>query len=80
MTIQEEILISFEKLKLKPDLRQKERGQIVVEYVMILFVAVVLAVYLVSTLVSRSPTTPGILITKWQAILVEIGKDLADSP
>jgi len=73
-------LISFEKLKLKPDLRQKERGQIVVEYVMILFVAVVLAVYLVSTLVSRSPTTPGILITKWQAILVEIGKDLADSP
>jgi len=80
VTIQEEILISFEKLKLKPDLRQKERGQIVVEYVMILFVAVVLAVYLVSTLVSRSPTTPGILITKWQAILVEIGKDLADSP
>ncbi|MDZ4661540.1 MAG: hypothetical protein SGJ18_07960 [Pseudomonadota bacterium] len=73
-------MISFEKLKLKPDLRQKERGQIVVEYVMILFVAVVLAVYLVSTLVSRSPTTPGILITKWQAILVEIGKDLADSP
>ena len=73
-------MFSLREPILKPDHRQKESGQIIVEYVMILFVAVVIAVYLVSALVSRSPTAPGVIITKWQNILVVIGKDLADSP
>ena len=73
-------MLPFEKSNLNPDLRQKESGQIVIEYVMILFVAVIIATTLVSGLVSRSPSSPGILIKKWQAILVVIGNDLADSP
>ena len=55
-----------------------ERGQIIVEYVLLLVIAVGAATLIVSQLVSRDPDEPGIIIGKWQQILTVIGQDLPD--
>lgn len=55
-----------------------QKGQIVVEYVLLLLVAVSVSAILVSNLVSRNPDDPGILVAKWHAILNTIGEDLPD--
>ena len=55
-----------------------KRGQIVVEYVLLLVVAVSISAVLVSRLVSRNPDDPGILVSKWHAILKVIGDDVPD--
>ena len=51
------------------------KGQIVVEYVLLMVVAVGLSAFLVSQLVSRNPDEPGVLVTKWSSILKAIGDD-----
>lgn len=55
-----------------------KKGQIVVEYVLLLVIAVSLAALLISQLVSRNPDSPGLLITKWQSILKVIADDIPD--
>ncbi|MBO9667559.1 MAG: hypothetical protein J7501_12190 [Bdellovibrio sp.] len=55
------------------------RGQIVVEYVLLLVVAVGLAALLVSQLVSRNADDPGVLTLKWHELLKTVGDDLPDS-
>lgn len=60
--------------------RRYSSGQIAIEYVLILIVAVTIAYTLVSFLVSRDPNSPGIIVQKWVAILDAVGRDLADSP
>nr|BFD60280.1 hypothetical protein CKG001_23870 [Bdellovibrio sp. CKG001] len=55
-----------------------KRGQIVVEYVLLLVLAVSLAAILVSRLVSRNADDPGILVAKWHNILEVIAEDLPD--
>jgi len=52
-----------------------QRGQIVVEYVLLLVLAVGLAILLTKQLVSRDPDNGGILTVKWDAILKVIGND-----
>lgn len=54
------------------------RGQIVVEYVLLLVIAVGLAALLTRQLVSRSTDDAGIITAKWNAILTAIGNDLPD--
>lgn len=54
---------------------KNNRGQIVVEYVLLIVVAVTLAFLVAQTLTSRNVDSPGYLIQKWQAIWVAIGKD-----
>ncbi len=54
------------------------KGQIVVEYVLLLVLAVGLAALLVSRLVSRNADNPGILVAKWHKILEVVGDDLPD--
>ena len=56
----------------------KEKGQIVVEYVLLLSIAVTIALLIVTTLVKRDaddPTKSGALIQKWKQIQDAIGKD-----
>ncbi len=60
--------------------RRGERGQIAIEYVLILVVAVTIAVTLTKGLVNRDPQDPGLIIQSWVNILSTVGKDLADSP
>lgn len=55
-----------------------KKGQIVVEYVLLLVIAVSLAALLISQLVSRNPDSPGLLINKWQSILKVIADDIPD--
>ena len=54
-----------------------QSGQIIVEYLLLLLVAVAVAALLVNGLVSRNPDSPGIIIKKWQQILQVIGSDHA---
>jgi hypothetical protein len=54
------------------------RGQIVVEYVLLLVIGVSVAILITSMMVSRNPDSPGFLITKWLDIVRTIGADTAD--
>lgn len=65
----------------KPVLRdslKNRKGQVVVEYVLILFVAVSCAAFLTEALIDRDPTEPGKIISAWNKILSVIGNDLPD--
>jgi hypothetical protein len=55
-----------------------QRGQIVVEYVLLLIIAVGLAYLLVSQMASRNPDNPGFLVAKWHNILKAVGDDYPD--
>lgn len=59
-------------------LRQRNSGQIVVEYVLLLVISVAIALLITTLMVSRNPEEPGFLMAKWQAILTLIGADPAD--
>ena len=54
------------------------RGQIVVEYVLLLVVGVGVAAFITSQMVSRNPESPGFLIKKWSEIVQAIGNDFSD--
>jgi hypothetical protein len=56
-----------------------QKGQIVVEYVLLLVIGVSIAALLVSQLTSRNPDNPGVLVSKWNEILVAIGSDVPDT-
>lgn len=58
--------------------KNEENGQIIVEYVLLLVVAVSIAVLITSLLVSRSADEPGYLIVKWKQIIDAIGSDVVD--
>jgi hypothetical protein len=55
--------------------RRQISGQIVIEYVLLLIIAVGLALIITNTMVSRSPDSPGFLIVKWTQIINFIGMD-----
>jgi hypothetical protein len=50
----------------------------VVEYILLLVIAVGLAALLSKQLVSRNMDDPGIITSKWDQILKAIGNDLPD--
>jgi hypothetical protein len=54
------------------------RGQIVVEYVLLLVIGVSIAILITSTMVSRNPNSPGFLVKKWVDIIKLIGEDTPD--
>lgn len=73
-------------MKQQPDLemanpRKKisdQRGQVVVEYVLLLVIVVTLAVLLTKSLVSRNADDAGIITSKWYQIITAIGKHIPD--
>lgn len=54
------------------------RGQIIIEYLLLLVLAVGLAAMLTKQLVSRSVDDAGVITTKWNAILTAVGADVPD--
>jgi len=57
----------------------QQSGQIVVEYVLLLSIAVTLAMVIISLMVKRDSTDPensGALIQKWRGIQETIAKDV----
>ncbi|MEN0059097.1 MAG: hypothetical protein AAGB31_09695 [Bdellovibrio sp.] len=57
---------------------KNQKGQIVVEYVLLLVIAVSVSALLMSQLVSRNTEEPGVLVSKWHSILQVIGSDTPD--
>ncbi|KYG61760.1 hypothetical protein [Bdellovibrio bacteriovorus] len=55
-----------------------KRGQIVVEYVLLLTIAVGLSALLVKQLASRNSDEPGVLVSKWHNILNVVAQDVPD--
>lgn len=55
-----------------------QRGQIVVEYLLLLTVAVVVATLITKTMISRDPDNPGFVLSAWQGIIQTIGADKPD--
>jgi hypothetical protein len=58
--------------------RQNQAGQIVVEYVLLLLVAVGIAAIVTKSMIGTDKTNPGFVISAWQSLVEEIGKDHAD--
>jgi len=57
---------------------RSSRGQIVVEYVLLLIISVSIAMLITSFMVSRNAETPGFLIRTWRVMLDTMGADPAD--
>lgn len=58
--------------------RNNQSGQIVLEYVLLLVIAVGVAATLTTLLVSRNPESTGMIVSKWNQIIQTIGDDTAD--
>ena len=54
------------------------KGQVVVEYVLLLVIAVGIAAFLVKQLISRNSDDPGIIVSKWYNIMKVVGEDKPD--
>lgn len=63
---------------LSQSISRDRRGQIVVEYVLLLVIGVSVAILITSTMVSRNPDSPGFLVRKWFEIIKLIGEDTPD--
>lgn len=57
---------------------QKVRGQVVVEYVLLLIASVAIATVITKLMVSRDPDNAGFLVDKWNQIQKVIGDDLSN--
>lgn len=55
--------------------KTNRRGQVVVEYVLLMIITASMAALLVKGLASRNPDNPGILISKWCQLLESIAQD-----
>ena len=54
------------------------RGQLIVEYILLLAMAAVVSGIIVSKLASRNPDEPGAIITGWTKVIQAIGADKVD--
>lgn len=68
---------SLEQTTPKSLIRQNS-GQIIVEYILLMFIAVTIATLLTSQLVGRSDGNNGVIISKWVELLDMIGQDVGD--
>ena len=59
------------------DILRQNDGQIIVEYILLLFISVSIATLLTKGLVGRGDD-PGIFITKWSSLITMIGQDIGD--
>ena len=64
------------KLRFSPI--RNRRGQVLVEYLLLLVIAVGIVTILTRQLVSRSEDNPGMIIKAWDGILKSISNDIPD--
>ena len=67
----------LEELNPKPIIRQNG-GQILLEYILLLTVAVGAATLITTRLVGRSADNPGVVIQKWSELVQMVGEDIGD--
>lgn len=57
---------------------RSNRGQLVIEYILLLVVAASVAAILARAFSSRNEDSPGMVVKKWREIQKEIGEDVPD--
>jgi len=57
----------------------RNKGQVVLEYVLLLVTGLALVMTITNVMISRNPSNPGFLIQFWHDIIVEIGNDLPET-
>ena len=60
--------------------KDKQSGQVLVEYMLLLFISITFATFLTSELISRNSSKQGIIIQAWSKILRSLGNDIPDCP
>jgi hypothetical protein len=55
-----------------------QSGQIIVEYVLLLAIAVIVAALITRAIISPDPNSPGFMLKSWDEIVKAIGADHAD--
>ncbi len=58
--------------------RLDQRGQVVVEFILLIVISVTAATYISKKIVSRDPEEPGFLTGAWSQMNTVIGSDLID--
>lgn len=58
--------------------KSKRTGQVLVEYLLLMVIAVGFSTLLVKRLISRKDSDTGIITSAWNRILVQIGRDVPD--
>lgn|GEM_PF-2221771 len=61
----------------QPQLRH-ESGQIIIEYVLLLVVAITIAALVTKAMISSDQGNPGFVLTTWSKVIQAIGADTAD--
>lgn len=55
--------------------RGSARGQVLLEYILLLVITIAVAAMILRVLVRKDPDEPGALLTRWNAINQAIGQD-----
>ncbi len=58
--------------------RERQSGQVMVEYVLLMIIMVVMAITFSKQLVGRDIESPGIITSKWCRMMEAIGRDVPD--
>lgn len=56
----------------------QNRGQLIVEYILLIVLVVAIATTLTRSLVGRGEGETGVIITKWAQLLEMVGQDIGD--
>ena len=57
-----------------------QKGQVVLEYVLLTMVAITVAIIITTKTIKRDKEDPGFIVLQWHKILESIGKDLSSEP
>lgn len=57
---------------------KNNKGQVLIEYLLLMVITIGIATLLTNSLISRSEASPGIIINAWNSILKNISNDLPD--
>ena len=56
------------------------KGQVIVEYLLLMVLVVALSTMLTKVLVGRSDSNSGLIIKAWASMIKQIGNDIPDCP
>ncbi|MBY0554015.1 hypothetical protein K2P97_05780 [bacterium] len=59
-------------------LYKSQKGQILVEYLLLMVIAIGCATFLTKQLVGRNENSPGMLIKAWDSLIKNIANDIPD--
>lgn len=59
-------------------LYKNNRGQVLIEYLLLMLITIACATLLTKSLIDRSDASPGMIIKAWDGILKNISNDLPD--